>query len=215
MSSPFLLLQAAGTAPGTTVTSAGKTRRPSASSAPTPSARPTRRGRCARGPPQVSCAARSTTSWTAPTTRIPVSTLSRMPRAPPLPPSPAVLLKAPGRRKALRPKPRAPRGKQRRPDLRPLPEPEEPTRPHVLSYDPGSRGTERLHQGTLLLLLLLLARPRTFLVPNIFGFISARLRRGRPSVVTATQPHKSSAQVRWIPTPPSCQTAFLSFSSSS
>lgn len=150
MSSSFLLLQAAGIAPGTTVTSAGKTPRPSASSAPTPSARLTRRGRCARGPPQVSCAVRSTTSWTAPTTRIRVSTQSQMPRAPPLPPSSAVL-KAPGRRKELRPKRRAPRGKRRRPEVTLEPSESQKTKPgfpltnkykpHVLSL----RSQEQRH----------------------------------------------------------------------
>lgn len=110
-------LQAAGTAPGTTVTSAGKTQRPSASSAPTPSARLTRRGRCVPGLPQDSCAVRSTTSWTPRTTRIRMSTLRQTRRAPSLLPSPAILLKAPGRQKAPRPKQRALRGKQQRPEV--------------------------------------------------------------------------------------------------
>lgn len=68
-------LQDAGIAPGTTVTSAGKTQRLSASSARTPSARLTRRGRCAPGPRRDSCAARSTTSWRERTTRFRVTPL--------------------------------------------------------------------------------------------------------------------------------------------
>uniref|UniRef100_A0A3B3SY15 Nuclear receptor binding SET domain protein 2 n=1 Tax=Paramormyrops kingsleyae TaxID=1676925 RepID=A0A3B3SY15_9TELE len=52
-----------GTVLGITVTSVGRTLRPSASYAPIPSARTTRRGRYACGRLQDSGAARSTTSW--------------------------------------------------------------------------------------------------------------------------------------------------------
>lgn len=109
-------LQDAGTAPGTIVTSAGKTRRPSASSAPTPSARLTRRGRCVPGPPQDSCAVWSTTSLKDRTARIKASAPRRIQR-PPLLPSPPAVLKAPGRQREPRPKRRAPRGKQLRPEV--------------------------------------------------------------------------------------------------
>ena len=108
-------LQAAGTAPGTTVTSVGKTRRPSVSCAPTPSARPTRRGRCAPGPPRGSCAAPSTTSWRGPTLRPRISA-QRQTRPTPLQPSPSAARKAPGKPRRRRTRRKAPRGKQPRPE---------------------------------------------------------------------------------------------------
>lgn len=104
-------LQDVGTVPGTTVMSAGKTLRPSANSAPTPSARPTRRGRCTRGPPQDSCAARSTRSWTPLPTRNRKRALRQA-----LPPAQHALPNAPRRATEPRAKPRAPRGRQPRPE---------------------------------------------------------------------------------------------------
>lgn len=97
-----MVLQDAGTAPGTTATSAGKTRRPSVSSAPTPSASLTRRGRCAPLLSRDSCAVRSTTSWRSPPAKVRMRDLKGTLRARP---APSAVLKAP------RPKPRAPRGK--------------------------------------------------------------------------------------------------------
>lgn len=101
----LVVLQAAGTAPGITVTSAGRTPWLSANCVQTPSARLTRRGCCVPGPPRDSCAARSTMSLRGRTTRPRPSALRRTP--PPLVP------KAPGK---PRPKTRAPRGKRPRPD---------------------------------------------------------------------------------------------------
>lgn len=104
--------QAAGTARGTTATSAGRTPRPSASSAPTPSAGPTRRGGCGPAPPAASCAVWSTTSWKArtapPTTRAQWAVLPR--------PLRSAAPEAPGRRIGPAAEPRAPNGKQQKPE---------------------------------------------------------------------------------------------------
>lgn len=107
--------QAAGTAPGTTATSVGKTRRPFVSFAPTPSARLTRRGRYVPGHPQDSCAVRSTMSWRVLTTRPGISAQRQM-WPMPLQVVSLVVRKAPRKRRQARPKQKAPRGKQQRPE---------------------------------------------------------------------------------------------------
>lgn len=94
------------------MTSVGKTLKPSANSAPTLSARLTRRGRCVPGPPQDSCVVWSTKSWREATATPRISTRRRK-----RPPPSVVPLKAPRRRREQRAKQRAPREKPQTPEV--------------------------------------------------------------------------------------------------